>query len=176
MRNANEVSRRAFLRGTAGLALTLPWMESVAVQAASGKASDRPPVRFACIYFSNGVEPEHWFAKGAGREMEIGPGLAPMQPHREDLVFLKGLFNEEAVKHKSAHLGRIPNLLSGAWVSTDQNEIRCGKTMDQVLAETVGKQTALPSLVLGIEPTELRLEDGLSMIYGSCISWLSPTK
>jgi hypothetical protein len=34
----------------------------------------------------------------------------------------------------------------------------------------------VPSLVLGIEPTELRLEDGLSMIYGSCISWASATK
>ena len=30
--------------------------------------------------------------------------------------------------------------------------------------------------MLGIEPNELRLEDGLSMIYGSCISWVSPTK
>ena len=133
-------------------------------------------MRFACIYFSNGVEPIHWFAKGAGAAMEIGPGLAPMQPYREDMVFLKGLFNEQAASHKSVHLGRIPNLLSGAWVSTDQNEIRAGKTMDQVLAERIGKNTALPSLVLGIEPTELRLEDGLSMIYGSCISWTSASK
>jgi hypothetical protein len=34
----------------------------------------------------------------------------------------------------------------------------------------------VPSLVLGIEPNELRLEDGLSMIYGSSISWASATK
>jgi hypothetical protein len=130
----------------------------------------------ACIYFSNGVEPAHWWAKGSGASMEIGPGLAPMQPFREDMVFLRGLFNAEAVRHKSAHLGRIPNLLSGAWVSTDQDEIRVGKTMDQVLAERIGHLTELPSLVLGIEPTELRLEDGLSMIYGSCISWATPTR
>lgn len=48
--------------------------------------------------------------------------------------------------------------------------------MDQVLVEAIGQSTAVPSLVLGIEPTELRLEDGLSMIYGSCISWASDTK
>ena len=30
--------------------------------------------------------------------------------------------------------------------------------------------------MLGIEPNELRLEDGLSMIYGSSLSWVSPTK
>jgi hypothetical protein len=180
--NDQAISRRGFLRGSGGLALTLPWLESWPVRADdSGKlapaaAASKPPVRFACIYFSNGVEPAHWWAKGSGSAMEIGPGLKPMMPFREDMLFLKGLFNEQAARHKSAHLGRIPNLLSGAWVSTDQGEIRVGKTMDQVLAQHVGRQTAIPSLVLGIEPTELRLEDGLSMIYGSCISWASDTK
>jgi hypothetical protein len=176
------VSRRGFLRGSGGLALTLPWLESLPVRAEdSGKLSPpkdppRPPVRFACVYFSNGVEPEHWWARGRGASMEIGPGLAPMRPFREDMVFLKGLFNEQAVRHKSPHLGRMANLLSGAWVSTDQGEIRVGQTMDQVLARRLGAPTAVPSLVLGIEPTELRLEDGLSMIYGSCISWAGDTK
>src|SRR5437763_16818727 len=99
-----DVSRRAFLRG-AGFALTLPWLESLPVRAAdTGKravaaAASRPPVRFACIYFSNGVEPIHWWAKGQGSAMEIGPGLAPMQPLREEMVFLKGLFNEQAATH-----------------------------------------------------------------------------
>src|SRR5690606_23002262 len=46
----------------------------------------------------------------------------------------------------------------------------------QVLAARIGNRTAVPSLVLGIEPNELRLEDGLSMIYGSSVSWMSPTK
>ena len=48
--------------------------------------------------------------------------------------------------------------------------------MDQVLASQIGSRTAIPSLVLGIEPNELRLEDGLSMIYGSSLSWVSATK
>ena len=108
--------------------------------------------------------------------MKFGPGMQPLAPHRDDLVIIDGLFNEQAVANPSAHLGRMPNLLSGAWVSLDQNDIRVGKTMDQVLAQRIGAQTALQSLVLGIEPTELRLEDGLSMIYGSCISWATATK
>jgi hypothetical protein len=108
--------------------------------------------------------------------MELGPGLKPIQPFREDLVFLRGLYNEQSVKNHSAHLGRMPNLLSGAWVSLDQNDIRVGKTMDQVLSQQLGHHTTVPSLALGIEPTELRLEDGLSMIYGSSISWASETK
>ena len=108
--------------------------------------------------------------------MKLGPGLRPLQPYSDDIVFVDGLFNEQSVKNSSAHLGRMPNMLSGAWVSLDQNDIRVGKTMDQVLAQRIGSRTPIPSLVLGIEPTELRLEDGLSMIYGSCISWAKATK
>jgi hypothetical protein len=48
--------------------------------------------------------------------------------------------------------------------------------MDQVLAHTVGKSSPIPSLVLGIEPTELRLEDGYSMLLSCVISWSSDTK
>ena len=138
--------------------------------------SDGPPRRFACIYFSNGVEPAHWWVRGDGPQMEPGPCLEPLRPHRDQIVVIDGLFNEQAVKNPSAHLGRMPNMLSGAWVSLDQSDIRVGRTMDQMLAQRIGNQTAIPSLVLGVEPTELRLEDGLSMIYGSCISWATPTR
>lgn len=176
------LSRRGFLRGAAGVSLTLPWLESVPLRGAdagrplSKGEPERPPVRFACLYFSNGVEPIHWWAKKRGEKTEVGPGLQPVQPYLDDIIFLRGLYNEQAALHQSVHLGRIPNLLSGAWVSTRQSDIRVGRTMDQVLAQQIGDQTPVPSLILGIEPTELRLEDGLSMLYGSCISWASETK
>lgn len=164
-------SRRHFLRG-AGVALALPWMESLSAATPASK----PPVRFACVYFSNGVEPIHWWAKGQGAQMELGPAVAPMAPYREDMNFLRGLYNHQAFVSTSPHLGRMPNMLSSAKVSLDPADIRVGTSFDQVLAQQIGSRTAVPSLALGIEPNELRLEDGLSMIYGSCISWASPTK
>ncbi len=166
-----------------GVCMALPWLESLPAHSEeTGKVFHAhgdelsAPMRFACMYFSNGVEPAHWWAKATNDSMNIGPGLEPMRPHLKDFVFLKGLYNQKAVDHPSAHLGRIPNLLSGAWVSNDQNVIRVGETMDQVLAKSVGQTSPIPSLVLGIEPTEMRLEDGLSMLYGSNISWSSDTK
>ena len=165
-------SRRHFLRGT-GVALALPWMESLS---AATTANNKAPVRFACVYFSNGVEPIHWWAKGQGAQMELGEAVKPMLPHREDINFLRGLYNQQAFVSTSPHLGRMPNMLSGAKVSLDPADIRVGTSFDQVLAQRIGSQTAVPSLALGVEPNELRLEDGLSMIYGSCISWASPTK
>ncbi len=169
-------SRRHFLRGV-GVALALPWMESLPVfgQAAEAVKTSTPPLRLGIVFFSNGVEPTEWWAKGAGANMQLGPAALPMMPHREDMVFIQGLFNQSAAASTSPHLGRM-NVLSGATVSLDPNDIRVGTSMDQVIASQIGGHTALPSLVLGIEPNELRLEDGLSMIYGSSLSWASPTK
>ncbi|MDG1892148.1 MAG: DUF1552 domain-containing protein [Verrucomicrobiota bacterium] len=178
---SQRISKRHFLRG-AGVCMALPFFESMRIRSdQSGKLLPAqlphvPPTRFACIYFSNGVEPAHWWARTSGGSMEIGPGLLPMEPHRKDMIFLKGLYNAKAVEHPSPHLGRIPNLLSGAWVSKEQNTIRVGQTMDQLLAKAIGHHTLLPSLIMGIEPTEMRLEDGLSMLYGSCISWRTDTR
>ncbi len=171
-----QASRRHFLRGM-GVALALPWLESLpfASRLSAASPAATPPLRLGIVYFSNGVEPVHWWARGAGATMEIGPALAPMMPYREDMVFIRGLYSQAALQSSSPHLGRM-NVLSGAPVSLDPSVIRVGTSMDQVLAERIGQQTTIPSLVLGIEPNELRLEDGLSMIYGSAISWVSPSK
>ena len=172
----SQKSRRNFLRG-AGVALALPWMESLPLFGAQeGATSNKPPLRFGVIYFSNGVETVDWWAKGSGASMEFGRAAAPLKPIAEDIVFVKGLYNHQAFVATSPHQGKMANMLSGGTVSMDPNDIRVATTMDQVLAREIGKNTPVPSLALGIEPNELRLEDGLSMIYGSCISWVTPTK
>jgi hypothetical protein len=161
-----------------GVALALPGMESLPAFAqapAFAKAPAGPPLRLGIVFFSNGVEPAHWWAKGTGASMELGPAALPMLPHREDMVFVRGLYSQAALASTSPHLGRM-NLLSGAPVSLDPDVIRVGTTMDQVIAGAIGDRTAIPSLVLGIEPNELRLEDGLSMVYGSSLSWISPSR
>src|SRR4029453_1714917 len=167
-------SRRHFLRGM-GVALALPWMESLPVFGQAPEVVKAAPLRLGIVFFSNGVEPIHWWAKGSGANIELGPAALPMMPHREDMVFINGLFNQSAFVSTSPHLGRM-NVLSGVPVSLDPNEIRVGTSMDQVIASQIGGRTPIPSLVVGIEPNELRLEDGLSMIYGSSLSWVSPTK
>ncbi len=175
MENSTKASRRNFLRG-AGVALTLPWLESL--PAFAQDKLNKPPLRFAHLYFSNGVEPSHWWAKGAGASNKIGEfgqGAQPLAPISNDIVFVRGLYHAKAFVSTSPHLGRM-NLLSGAQVSMDPKEIRVGTSFDQVLAQRIGNRTAVPSLVLGIEPNELRLEDGLSMIYGSNVSWVTASK
>jgi hypothetical protein len=101
--------------------------------------------------------------------MEFGPAGAPLNGYGEALNFIKGLFNHAAFINTSPHLGRCPNMLSGAPVSMDPTVIQVGTTFDQVLSQKIGRNTMIPSMALGIEPNELRLEDGMSMLYGSAI-------
>ena len=97
-------NRRQFMGhlAGAGVALALPWMESLSAfgetttAPAVASTAAGPPRRLGIVFFSNGVEPAHWWAKGSGATMELGPGLAPMLPHREDMVFIRGLFNQSA--------------------------------------------------------------------------------
>ncbi len=109
--------------------------------------------------------------------MEFGPSAQPLTPYAQDIVFVKGLFNEQAFTNPSPHQGRNANLLSGAWVSDEpERHPRRHRPWTRFLSREIGGRTAVPSMALGIEPNELRLEDGLSMIYASNISWATPTQ
>ena len=174
---SSATSRRHFLRGV-GVALALPWLESLPVFAqAAGTGEGRCCPRCASASSSSRTASSRRTGgrRAAARRWSWDRASMPMLPHREDMVFIRGLFNQSAFVSTSPHLGRM-NLLSGAPISLDPNEIRAGTSMDQVMASAIGDRTAIPSLVLGIEPNELRLEDGLSMIYGSSLSWMSPTQ
>ena len=153
-----------------------PSLDGVATSGSSRRGAASRRCASALLYFSNGVDPKNWWAKGAGDALEFGPAAAPLTPIKKDVLFLKGLYNHQAFTHTSPHMGRMANMLSGARISSDPADIRCGTTMDQVLAKQIGGATQVPSMALGIEPNELRLEDGLSMIYGSNLSWVSPSQ
>src|SRR5262245_4173374 len=163
MKTTNSTSRRHFLRG-AGVALALPWLESFPCMAQGGGGSvaasaNRPPIRVAHLYFSHGVEPAHWWAKGEGKGMAFDPGAQPVRPIRGDLLIARGRYTQNAVDYTGPHRGRM-NWRCGPPASRDPKEIRGWTSVGQVLAQRIGNQTAEPSLPLGIEPNELRLEDG----------------
>ena len=163
-------SRRLLLKG-AGVAMALPWMESLPVW---GGPANATPQRLAILFMANGVAYEHWWAKGSGESMELGDCLRPLEPFKTKLNFIKGLYNEAAVG-VGIHPGQTGNLLSGARLKKGA-ELRGGISMDQVLANHVGQQTLQPSLVLGCEqPTTGYHETNFSMAYSSHISWKDAT-
>ena len=54
--------------------------ESGATTAAGRDPSSQPPVRFACLFSGNGFHSKEWWARGAGRDMELGKVLEPLAP------------------------------------------------------------------------------------------------
>src|SRR5947209_11440827 len=172
--NHYPLSRRSFLRGV-GVTMALPWLESVPVwgdEKPKGQPSE-PPVRFACIFSGNGFHSREWWARGEGAQMELGRVLAPLRPFREKLLFLRGLYNPEALIG-GIHSCQTGQLLTGAHLA-DGGEVRSGVSMDQVIAQRLTDQTKVPSLVLGCEPSIAALHKNYSMIYSSHISWSSAT-
>ena len=173
---SHRISRRTILQG-AGVAMALPWLESVPVWGTEiGPAGEVPVTaqRFAALFMACGVNQKHWWAKGAGEAMELGKSLQPLEPLKTKVNYVEGLFNKSATG-VGIHPGQTGNILSGASLQKGA-ELRGGISVDQLLANHVGQQTAQASLVLGCEqPTTGYHETNFSMAYSSHISWQNAT-
>ena len=170
-----DFSRRAFLRGV-GVSMALPWFESLPVwgdEPVGREPSSQAPVRTAVLFSGNGFHSKEWWAKGEGASMELGKVLAPLHDFRERMLFIRGLYNEQALKG-NIHSSQTGNLLSGAPLAAG-GEIRSGTSFDQLIAQRYGRNTKVPSLVLGCEKANPAVHKNYSMLYSSHISWSSPT-
>ena len=175
MKLTHQFSRRRFIRGL-GVTMALPWMESRSVwgdETPASRPASEAPVRFAALFSGNGFHSREWWAKGEGENMELGQVLSPLHPHRKKLTFIRGLYNEEALKG-NIHSSQTGNLLSGAPLASG-GEIKSGTSVDQMLAQHIGRSTRVPSLVLGCEKSNPSVHKNYSMLYSSHISWSSPT-
>ena len=168
-----RVSRRAVLRGV-GVAMATPWLESIPVwgdePAADGVSRQTFPKRFAALFMGNGISPNRWWAKGAGAEMELSQTLQPMEPFKNKLNVITGLFNKHATG-VGIHPGQTGNILSGAALQKGA-VLKGGVSVDQLLADRFADETPQPSIVLGCEqPITGYHETNFSMAYSSHISW-----
>ena len=143
------LSRRRWLRG-AGVVVGLPWLESMPVWGQSSDSNNSGvdfPKRFGVMFMACGVHPEHWWAKGEGKEMELSRCLQPLDGLQSKLNVIDGLFNKNATG-VGIHPGQTGNILSGAALKKGA-ELRGGISVDQAIANAIGQDDVVPSLVLG---------------------------
>jgi hypothetical protein len=163
------ISRRTLLRG-AGVTMALPWMESLSPLTVGAAAPAAFPKRFAVLFMGNGINGNHWWARGAGAEMKLSRSLAPLEPIKTKINVINGLFNQPAVGI-GIHPGQTGALLSGVPIQRGAT-VKGGTSMDQVLASRLGQETAQSSIVLACEqPMTGYHETNFSMAYSSHISW-----
>ena len=171
MKQQANLSRRVILKGL-GISLTMPWLESANLWGGESAATKtKAPKRFACMFIGDGISPPLWWSKGNGSDMELGESLKSLEPYKQKLNVINGLYNKHG---NGGHAKCTGNILSGAQLKRGR-EILGGVSMDQKLAKHFEDETFVPSLVLGCEqPVSGFHESQYSMVYASHISWRTP--
>ncbi len=154
MMRANQLDRRAFLRGLGGVALALPVLEAMGAE-----VTNQIPRRFCAVYTANGMslpKPEHgidewsWFPrKGNGTEFEFGKSTEPFAPFRKQISFMGGLEHPNGPKAD-------PHICSDMWLTgAPLHNPKPGTFnsvgLDQVIAQHTKQYCRQPSLVLSID-------------------------
>jgi hypothetical protein len=144
------LSRRRFLRGT-GIALSLPFLESMLIPSARGAQSSSPlapgakPRRMFGICNNLGLLPEHFFPKGSGHEYTTSPYLQLLQEHRSDFTVFSGVSHPNV---DGGHPSDISFLTAAPHPAS--SSFRNTISLDQHIAERIGVLTRFPSIALAV--------------------------
>jgi hypothetical protein len=143
-----RLSRRAMLRGAAGGALVLPWLEILGADRASHAAA-LPARRFLSVYQPGGSVLDQWQPSGTQTDFTLSPMLRPLENVKDRILVLDGIDMQSAVGEQDqsgmvALLTGTPQITAGQFAS--------GPSLDQVLAtrQASGSAIAIPSLELAV--------------------------
>jgi hypothetical protein len=171
--------RRTFLRGV-GAALALPFLDAM-TPALSALAKTPAVQRLGFVYVPNGIQMVNYLPKIEGSAFEMTPILSPLARFRDQMTVVTGLANHQG---DAMDGGSGPHTRTSAtWLNgvrpkhTEGADFRSGTTIDQFAAQKLGKDTALASLQLALEPnfTVGNCEGGYSCVYINTFSWKTPT-
>jgi hypothetical protein len=173
-----SLPRRSFLRGM-GTSLALPLFDAMLPAFAADEPRATPRLGF--FYTGNGIVHENWVPRTAGRDFALTPNLAPLANVRDRLTVISGLAHLEA-DTKGDGTGDHPRS-SAAWLTGvhayDRTrpgvEVKLATTADQIAAQTIGRDTAVASLELSIDPPVQGACDSGDCFYVGTVSWRNET-
>jgi hypothetical protein len=177
-----QISRRRALKGM-GATVALPFLQAMIPPGVRAESflEKNSPRRLAVFYFPNGVRQDYWTPQQFGRNFEMSPTLKPLEAYKKDLLILGQLKNNLVdVSGTDGHYTKTAPFLTCRLVekTTGANIDVKGTSMDQVLAGHVGRETRFSSLEYGLDPVKGGVDElvGYTRLYGSSISWESPTR
>jgi len=186
------MSRRRFLAGVGGSALSLPYLESIAV--ASPRVVSKPATRLAFFYLPNGLVRRGFFPgesdralpkfagqnnvwRFSGKQVPVGshpmaftPTMKSLHPMREKLSLITGM--DRTFQHGTdSHAQAASCFLShAAPFEIKGSAYPIDRTLDHVAADTIGRSTPLPTLELSCNDSK----DNIESIYFDNMSWYGP--
>src|SRR5690242_3303870 len=172
------LSRRTVLRGV-GTAVALPLLDAM-LPAFAPAATTAPVRRFGVVYHPNGVIYDQWLPKGAGSAFELSPTLKGLEPFKDKVIVITGLFSDQAEANGDGggdHSRASGTYLTGVHVKKSDSAVENGVSMDQIAAKAFERDTQLSSLQLTADDNSLvgDCDLGYSCAYSSTLSWLTPT-
>ena len=166
------MSRRAVLRGL-GVTVALPLLDSmVPALSAVQKTAAAPKRRLGFVYIPNGANRAAWKPLGDGPALGLSPTLAPLQPVHDHVTVLSGL---RSFAGDGDHARAGSAWLTGAQPKRTQGaDVLLAKSLDQVAADELGKDTQFRSLQMAADQTLWNC-DGYACSYANTLCWLTPT-
>ena len=161
-----KLDRRTVLRGAGQIALALPFLE--AMHGTGWAAPSDAPPRFIVFFSGNGTIVERWTPVGVGEDFVLDdpadPGriLAPLEPFRDELLVLSGI-DMHSRDHGPGgnphdlgmgHMLTATDLVVGPSGVGEFSHLpdgtAGGPSIDQVIADAIGGDTAFRSLEFGV--------------------------
>jgi len=176
-----HLSRRALLRsGAVGLAL--PFLDAmVPASTALAQVEAMPKKRAGFFYLPHGTimnntpfgkEVDAWTSSGSGDSFQLGKILEPMEPLKRYLTTFENIENTAAG-------GSVHTLNPATWLSCVRpgtgSTPELATTLDQIIAQQLGQETALPSMELATETT-IQVAAGNGGFYAVTTSFSAPNK
>ncbi len=174
--------RRTFLRG-AGATLALPLLDAmVPALSAAARTAAAPVRRLAFTYIPNGAINDKWRPATDGTAFDLPATLASLERHRDRLLVLSNLESRPAEAAEGEGSGDHARA-SAVWLSgihpkrTEGADVRGGKTIDQIAADELGRDTQLRSLEVAAEDFTAvgGCDIGYACSYVNTLSWRTPT-
>ena len=178
-----HLSRRMVLKG-AGVALGLPLLDAM-IPAATALANTAasPKLRAGFFYIPHGAimwntvfgpEMDRWTPSGAGDSFKLSPILAPLEAHKRYVTSFGNIENRAPMS--SVHTLVPATWLSGVRPDEKATGAKMAPTIDQMIAEQIGKDNVLPSLEVASETTSQSAACGTgACYYSSTLSFRNAT-
>src|SRR5882672_6909458 len=174
------ISRRTVRRGIC-TAVALPLLDAMVPALTAPPPTPAKAVRrLGVVYHPNGIIYDKWLPRGAGAGFEFSPVLSPLEPFRDKLVVVTGLYSDQAEALGDGggdHSRASGTYLTGVHVKRSDTIVGNGMSMDQIVAKAFERETQLGSLQLTADDASLvgACDVGYSCAYSSTLSWLTPT-
>jgi hypothetical protein len=178
-----HISRRTILRG-AGAALALPFLDAMVPAAtALSQTAANPIPRFFGGFVCHGMAPGYWVPEAVGAlPAELPFNWKPLEPFRDQMTIMSGLHSTSAEpppgETGADHWVAAAFLCADKPKKTAGADVQAGHTIDQIIAEKIGRETLLPSMELAVEDPgsgSSNCGEGYSCVYTNTIAWSTPT-